>query len=218
MTNATRKNRIPISRGKRAKTASRRPRFACYVTNVSPVLEARFTIQPDTLASCTIHATGGPFGGVLSTNLSFSGGDSGFVPLAAVGNTGDTVGRARFDLDWMSTGLEGDSFPAERVVKTHNHVLYTIFREPLSPWTNEWTNAQNAWTNALEFALVTAGADGSNSETNALAAITQHLFSGHAEGNIIHRVQQFAPPCRADGRVVDSAAYETPRRNPPPSI
>jgi hypothetical protein len=153
---------------------------ACYVTNVSPVLRARFTIQPASLSNCTVHAAGGPFGGVLSTNLSFSGGDSGFVPLAAVGNTGDTVGRARFDLDWMATGLEGDSFPAERVVKTHNHVLYTIFREPLSPWKKTpFGDDQNAWTNALEFALVTAGAAGSDSETNALAAITQHLFSGH---------------------------------------
>ena len=38
------------------------------------------------------------------------------------------------DFDWMATALEGDPFPAEGIVRTRNHVLYTIFREPLSPW------------------------------------------------------------------------------------
>ena len=180
MTRSTRANQFSIPREKRAKTASRHFRSACYVANVSPVIHARFTIQPDTLTSCTIHATGGPFGGIVSTNVAFSAGDSGFVPLAAVGNTGDTVGRARFDLDWMAIGLEGDSFPAERVVKTHNHVLYTIFREPLSPWkASPLGDNQNAWASALDFALVTAGAAGKATETNALAAITQYLHSGH---------------------------------------
>ena len=59
------------------------------------------------------------------------------------------------------------------------HVLYAIFGEPLSPWTNEWNHVQNAWTNALEFAIAKTGAKGKATETNALAAITQHLFSGH---------------------------------------
>ena len=95
------------------------------------------------------------------------------------GTTGARVGKYSYDLDWMCSALDGEIFPDEGFDRTTNLVAHTIFREPLSPWTNEWTNVQNAWTNALEFALVTAGADGSNSETNALAAITQHLFSGH---------------------------------------
>lgn len=180
MTRSTRANQFSIPREKRAKTASRHSRSACYVANVSPVIHARFTIQPDTLTSCTIHATGGPFGGIVSTNVAFSAGDSDFVPLATGGNTGRFVDKCSFDLDWMSTELEGDSFPEERIVKTYNHVLYTIFHEPRTPWKRiPLGDSQNAWTNALEFALVTAGAGDSDNETNSLAAITQLLFSGH---------------------------------------
>ena len=153
---------------------------ACYVTNVSPVLEARFTIHPDTLASCTIHATDGPFGGIVSTNVAFSGGNSGPVRLAASGGIGRFVDKCSYDLDWMATELEGDAFPAEGFVKTRNHVLYTIFHEPLAPWKSvPHGDSQNAWTSALDFALVTAGAGNLAGETNALAAITQYLFSGH---------------------------------------
>ena len=152
---------------------------ACYATNVTPVVEARFTVEPDAVTNCELRATGGPFGGIAATNIAFSGGDSGVVRLSMSGTTGSLVGRYGYDLVWMCDSLDADTFPEEGFAETTNLVAYTIFREPLSPWTNEWTNVQNAWTNALEFALVTAGADGSNSETNALAAITQHLFSGH---------------------------------------
>ena len=152
---------------------------ACYATNVAPVVEARFSVEPDAVTNCGLRATGGPFGGIAATNIAFSGGDSGVVRLSMSGTTGSLVGRYGYDLVWMCDSLDADTFPEEGFAETTNLVAYTIFREPLSPWTNEWTNVQNAWTNALEFALATAGAGGSDSETNALAAITRHLFSGH---------------------------------------
>ena len=152
---------------------------ACYATNVTPVVEARFSVEPDAVESCALYALDGPFGGIAATNIAFAGGTSGVVRLRMGGTTGSRVGKYSYDLDWMCSSLDGESFPDEGFDRTTNHVAYTVFREPLSPWTNEWTSAQNAWTNALEFALKTAGAGGSDSETNALAAITQHLFSGH---------------------------------------
>ena len=152
---------------------------ACYATNVTPVVEARFSVEPDAVESCVLYVLDGPFGGIAATNIAFAGGTSGVVRLRMGGTTGSRVGKYSYDLDWMCSSLDGESFPDEGFDRTTNHVAYTVFREPLSPWTNVWNHPQNAWTNALEFALKTAGAGGSDSETNALMAITRHLFSGH---------------------------------------
>ena len=177
---------IHIPRGKRSKTGSRLPRSACYVTNVSPVLRARFTIQPASLSNCTIHAAGGPFGGVLSTNLSFSGGDTGFVPLAAVGNVGDEVDRAVHNLDWMATELNGDAFPEERFQRTTGHVFYTILGEPVEPWINAYGNKANAWVSALEVVCSNGWAKGMSSCDDAADAIAKAIFNAgcfHYETN-----------------------------------
>ena len=44
---------------------------------------------------------------------------------------------------------------------------------------NEYGEKENAWTNALEFAIVKAGAQGKSTDKDALAAITKYLHSGH---------------------------------------
>ena len=189
MTRAARRNRV--LRGKRTKSASRRPRCgewvrggqnlpACYVTNVTPVLEARFTVVPDRITSCTLFATGGPFGGIEATNVAFAGGESGFVRLSAAGTTGNLLNRTQYNLQWKASALNNDAFSGHRFQWSLDHVLYAIFGEPLLPWkSNPYGDDQNAWTNALEFAIAKTGAKGKATETNALAAITQHLFSGH---------------------------------------
>ena len=79
------------------------------------------------------------------------------------------------DILTLSTFASDRSAPAKRSGRAES-----LTHESLAPWKRvPLGDAQNAWTNALEFALVTAGAGDSNSETNSLAAITQHLFSGH---------------------------------------
>ena len=153
---------------------------ACYVTNVTPVLEARFTVVPDRITSCTLFATGGPFGGIEATNVAFAGGESGFVRLLAAGTTGNLLNRTQYNLQWKASALNNDAFSGHRFQWSLDHVLYAIFGEPLLPWkSNPYGDDQNAWTNALEFAIAKTGANGKATETNALAAITQHLFSGH---------------------------------------
>ena len=51
--------------------------------------------------------------------------------------------------------------------------------EPKPPWDNKYGEKENAWTNALEFAIVKAGAQGKSTDKDALAAITKYLHSGH---------------------------------------
>ena len=51
--------------------------------------------------------------------------------------------------------------------------------EPKPPWDNKYGEMENAWTNALEFAIVKAGAQGKSTDKDALAAITKYLHSGH---------------------------------------
>lgn len=65
--------------------------------------------------------------------------------------------------------------------ETGPHTVYTIFSEPKPPWNNTYgnRNQQNAWTNALEFAIVKAGAQGASDDKAALSAITQYLHGGH---------------------------------------
>ena len=79
------------------------------------------------------------------------------------------------DVSTLSTFVSDRSAPAKRSGRAE-----TFPHEPLAPWKRvPLGDSQNAWTSALEFALVTAGAGDSDNETNSLAAITQHLFSGH---------------------------------------
>ena len=59
------------------------------------------------------------------------------------------------------------------------HLVYTILGEPKPPWKNKYGEKENAWTNALEFAIVKAGAHGKSTDKDALAAITKYLHSGH---------------------------------------
>lgn len=58
------------------------------------------------------------------------------------------------DLQWKTSALDGDGFSDHRFQETQNHVFYAIFGEPLPPWkSNPDVDPQNAWTNALDFAI-----------------------------------------------------------------
>ena len=153
---------------------------ACYVTNLTPVLEAKFTVVPDRITSCTLFATGGPFGGIEATNVAFAGGESGFVRLSAAGTTGNLLNRTQYNLKWNTSALNNDAFSDHRFQQSFNHVLYAIFGEPLLPWkSNPYGDDQNAWTNALEFAIAKTGAKGKATKAAALAEITQYLHSDY---------------------------------------
>lgn len=61
------------------------------------------------------------------------------------------------------------------IYKTGPHKAYIILDEPKPPWKNKYGEKENAWTNALEFAIVKAGAQGKSTDKDALAAITKYL-------------------------------------------
>lgn len=74
--------------------------------------------------------------------------------LSAAGTTGNLLTRLSYNLKWKTSALDGDGFSDHRFQETQNHVFYAIFGEPLPPWkSNPDVDPQNAWTNALEFAI-----------------------------------------------------------------
>ncbi len=100
--------------------------------------------------------------------------------LSAAGTTGNLLTRLSYNLKWKTSALNGDGFSDYRFQETQGHVFYSIFGEPLPPWkANPLGDNQNAWTNALEFAIAKTGAKGKASEAAALAAIVPYLHSGH---------------------------------------
>ena len=49
-----------------------------------------------------------------------AGGTSGVVRLRMGGTTGARVGKYRYDLDWMCSSLDGETFPDEGFDRTTN--------------------------------------------------------------------------------------------------
>lgn len=84
------------------------------------------------------------------------------------------------NLQWKESALNGDGFSDYRFQETQGHVFYSIFGEPLPPWkANPLGDNQNAWTNALEFAIAKTGAKGKASEEAVLETITYYLNRSH---------------------------------------
>ena len=78
---------------------------------------------------------------------------------------------------WYATELNGH--PAGGLVAANGpSVAYSILDAPVAPWTDAVLTNQNAWTSALDF-VITNACEGATTETNALAELTQFLFSGH---------------------------------------
>jgi hypothetical protein len=80
-------------------------------------------------------------------------------------------------LSWTADSVNGQS--GCKMNDSGPHLVYTILGEPRPPWKNKYDEKENAWTNALEFAIVKAGAQGKSTDKDALAAITKYLHSGH---------------------------------------
>ena len=155
----------------------------CYTTNRAVTLKARFEAS-GFITSAVIRATcagaAGSLSSLLPTNVAFLGGVSSpqYIEFAMTSRTLGCIDRSEGGvLDWSADSVNcqsgcdmNDSGP---------HLVYTILGEPKPPWDNAYPNQKNAWTNALEFTIVKAGAQGKNTDKDALAAITTYLHSGH---------------------------------------
>ena len=88
-----------------------------------------------------------------------------------------TVGNDTYQ--WLVEDINGSGSDRHVMGKTGPHRTYVILGEPKLPWLNQRGSNQCPWTDALEFAIIRAGADGQGTESGALSAITAYLHSGY---------------------------------------
>ena len=154
----------------------------CYTTNRRVTVMARFEAS-SFITSAVIRATcagaAGSLSGLLPTNVVFSGGVSSpeYVEFKMERSTLACIDRSEGALVWSADSVNGQS--GCKMNGSGPHIVYTILGEPKPPWDNAYPNEKNAWTNALEFAIVKAGAAGKDKDQDALAAVTTYLHSGH---------------------------------------
>lgn len=154
----------------------------CYTTNRRVTVMARFEAS-SFITSAVIRATcagaAGSLSGLLPTNVVFSGGVSSpeYVEFKMERSTLACIDRSEGALAWSADSVNGQS--GCKMNGSGPHIVYTILGEPKPPWDNAYPNEKNAWTNALEFAIVKAGAAGKDKDKDALAAVTTYLHGGH---------------------------------------
>ena len=155
----------------------------CYTTNRAVTVKARFEAS-GFITSAVIRATcagaGGSLSSLLPTNVVFAGGVSSpeYVEFSMTNRTLSCIDRSGGGvLDWSADSINEQS--GCDMNNSGPHLVYTILGEPKPPWDNKYGEHENAWTNALEFAIVKAGAQGKSTDKDALAAITKYLHSGH---------------------------------------
>ena len=156
----------------------------CYTTNRAATVKVRFEAS-GFITSALIEAPcsgGGSLSSLMPTNITFSGGVSSpeYVEFKMERNTLSHIDASKGGiLSWTATKINGGSDIQYGMNDSGPHLVYTILNEPRPPWKNVYGEKENAWTNALEFAIVKAGAQGKATDKDALAAITTYLHSGH---------------------------------------
>lgn len=179
-------NEYDISNGEWVKGGTNIP--VCYTTNKVVTIKARFTVQPTSITSADIWAistdSGGSLGDVNMTNVTFSGGISSpiYVAFQVSGTTPICIQKTVNDVwQWKTENVNGLGSSAWDMNTSGLHTVYTILNDPVAPWSNDWNggyNPSNAWTKALDFAIVDASSGGDSTASNALAHITQYLHTG----------------------------------------
>ena len=155
----------------------------CYTTNRAVTVKARFEAS-GFITSAVIRAAcagaAGSLSSLMPTNVVFSSGVSSpeYFEFAMEKKTLNCIDRSLGGvLSWTADSVNGQS--GCKMNDSGPHLVYTILGEPKLPWKNIYGEDENAWTNALEFAIVKAGAQGKSTDKDALAAITKYLHSGH---------------------------------------
>ncbi|MGD9780657.1 MAG: lamin tail domain-containing protein [Kiritimatiellia bacterium] len=176
-----------ISSGEWVKGGTNIP--VCYTTNKAVTIKARFTVQPASVTSADIWAVStdsdGSLDDVIEASITCSGGVSvgdpnGYVELQITGNTPATIKKTATDVwQWKMENINGSGSIACDLNLSGSHTVYTVLNEPATPWVNTVGSQNNAWTKALELAIVSASCNGDSSAPGALSHITQYLHTGH---------------------------------------
>ena len=159
----------------------------CYTAGITPTIKARFTVEPLSVTNVTISASSiisNPIlQNIVSTNIVFKNGVSvgdaqGYVSLTFAKSTPTAIRKSSDKWDWKTTKINQTSF-TETIFTNSTHTSYNIFAVPVAPWNNTFNSRQNAWSDALDFTIVTNGCNGATTPHAALSSITQYLHSGH---------------------------------------
>ena len=166
---------------------------ALYIANKDITVKARLTIEPAiTINNIKISANvnGWSIGGLSENTVSFSsgistgdtiGGTSGFVSFSSENPTVSTIKKETAEFEWKLNSIAGQNHTSLTDLNSISGItIYTILGSPLSPWTT--TGNTKPWVSALEFAIITCGANNKNEE-NALSAITNFLYGISYTGN-----------------------------------
>ncbi len=167
----------------------RRNEAALYVANKAVTLKVRI-VAPLNVASADIEARA-VAGGIRNLNkrnvtfdnqgVSIGPGNTAYVSFTPDGNTSLTIRKVVDSFSWRASNirLRGGGVQAGpfRIDVSGPHTTYTVVDLPTAPWYAN-VNAQ-PWVSALEFTIVTAGADGKRTAADAAAAITDFVFGGY---------------------------------------
>ena len=153
-----------------------------YTTNNEVTIQVRLTVAPTNITSADVWAistdTGGSLGDVAKTNVTFSGGVSSpeYVTFKVSGTTPACIQKTTNDVwQWKMENVNGSGSGACDLNTSGVHTVYTILREPQSPWSSTFGNASNAWTEVLDYAC--DWGSGATDEGSAVVSVTTNAYN-----------------------------------------
>ena len=149
----------------------------CYVTNVVPVVKAKFRVVPEAVSSLELDAVlnGTLLSDLGATTVSFTSGESGYADFTMSGAVASSVGlNASNSYAWRVRAINGVSLSSPiSVASTGPHKTYVILGEPVEPWSNEPNVRNNAWSTALD--LTCQWASGKTTRQQVATAVTKEI-------------------------------------------
>lgn len=112
--------------------------------------------------------------GTVTGAIDLTGGEltlGGAVPVAVDRLTGE-------GWRWQTLAVNGHSVPPATFCTNGPSVAYSIFAEPLPPWTNAPNHVQNAWTEALDYVSEVSQCLWTGSPESLMNVLTSHFFDG----------------------------------------
>ncbi len=162
---------------------------ACWIAGTTPTVRGRFAVRPAGITNAVVGAWHlgpvlspvAPTAVVFSNGVTHASGETNLadfaafplsspIPAVVARSTDERWGWQVSELNGQATsGFVGTNGPS---------VAYSILGAPVAPWVDGTLANQNVWASALDF-VITNACEGATTETNALAELTQFLFSGH---------------------------------------
>ena len=163
---------------------------ACWIAGTTPLVKGRFVVRPTDITNAVLHAdhSGTILSAIPPTSVVLSNGVTRTLPLLShpdhvsfplASPIPTVVSRSTNEVwTWRAESLNGHDVGDALIATNGPSIAYSILGAPVAPWTDIGGSQTNVWTSALDF-VITNACEGATSETNALAELTQFLFSGH---------------------------------------